>query len=59
MQLALPRHKAPILPVTNAGKAAMYLTAARAVLSQRKSYRTDKALAREYIAMARAIRAGA
>ena len=56
MRLALPRHKAQILPVTKTGKVAMYLNAARAVLSQRKSYRTDKALAREYIAAARAIR---
>jgi hypothetical protein len=58
MRLALPRHKKPLLPVTPKGKAAMYLSAARAVLAQRKSYRTDKALARDYIAMAAALRRG-
>lgn len=59
MRRALPRYSAPVLPITYKGKAAMYLTAARAVLAQRKSYRTDKALAREYITLARALRLAA
>lgn len=45
--------------MTKAARTAMYLNAARAVLRQRKSYRIDKLLAREYIAMARAERLAA
>lgn len=44
--------------MNKAAKIAMYLSAARAVLRQKKSYRLDKKLAREYVAMARAVRLG-
>lgn len=44
--------------MTKQAKIAMYLSAARAVLRQKKSYRIDKLLAREYIAMARSLREG-